>query len=233
MINIDQGLWNNYSKALSNLNEKMQQALTCISGNKSNDIHEELAAKMQLLSGEFDLQVSKKVGLHEIIAGINMTPETAKIQANHINLQGYVTVGDLGSTQITTIQNAHVTSGIIEGRTMIALNGTGKNDGIFTVNNADAYLEYFRCREAWMMSPHASGWRVPLIHSKFGVKDNEVAPDMIDEIAFYNGTDGRKYLQITNSRTGRVEYIELYRSAFDTVTILNRLDRIDAKLARL
>ncbi|MDU1212275.1 MAG: hypothetical protein E7A04_13130, partial [Clostridium perfringens] len=84
-----------------------------------------------------------------------------------------------------------------------------------------------------MMSPYANGWRVPLVHSKYGIKDNESSSDMIDEISFYRGTDGRNYLQITNTKTGRVEYIELYRSAFDTVAILNRLDRIDAKLARL
>lgn len=178
-------------------------------------------------------EVSKKVNGRDIISTINQSAESVKINASRINLQGYVTVGDLGSTNVTTINNAHITSGTIEGRTMIALNGTGKQNGVLTVNNGESYLEYFRCREAWMMSPHTSGWRVPLIHSKFGIKDNQSSSDMIDEIAFYRGTDGRNYLQITNTKTGRVEYIELYRSAFDTVTILNRLDRIDAKLAGL
>ncbi len=178
-------------------------------------------------------EVSKKVNGRDIISTINQSAESVKINASRINLQGYVTVGDLGSTNVTTINNAHITSGTIEGRTMIALNGTGKQNGVLTVNNGESYLEYFRCREAWMMSPYANGWRVPLLHSKYGIKDNESSSDMIDEIAFYRGTDGRNYLQITNTKTGRVEYIELYRSAFDTVTILNRLDRIDAKLAGL
>ncbi|MDG6890732.1 Chromosome partition protein Smc [Clostridium perfringens] len=178
-------------------------------------------------------EVSKKVNGRDIISTINQSAESVKINASRINLQGYVTVGDLGSTNVTTINNAHITSGTIEGRTMIALNGTGKQNGVLTVNNGESYLEYFRCREAWMMSPYANGWRVPLVHSKYGIKDNESSSDMIDEIAFYRGTDGRNYLQITNTKTGRVEYIELYRSAFDTVTILNRLDRIDAKLAGL
>ena len=110
-------------------------------------------------------------------------------------------MGELGSSNVTTINNAHITSGTIEGRTMIALNGTGKQNGVLTVNNGESYLEYFRCREAWMMSPYANGWRVPLIHSKFGVKDSETASDMIDEISFYRGTDGRNYLQITNTKT--------------------------------
>ncbi|MDM1006143.1 interleukin-like EMT inducer domain-containing protein [Clostridium perfringens] len=201
---------------------------------KSNplDFSKFSSAITQTVEG-INTEVSKKVNGRDIISTINQSAESVKINASRINLQGYVTVGDLGSTNVTTINNAHITSGTIEGRTMIALNGTGKQNGVLTVNNGESYLEYFRCREAWMMSPYANGWRVPLVHSKYGIKDNESSSDMINEIAFYRGTDGRNYLQITNSRTGRVEYIELYRSAFDTVTILNRLDRIDAKLAGL
>ncbi|MFR9025262.1 MAG: interleukin-like EMT inducer domain-containing protein [Clostridium perfringens] len=201
---------------------------------KSNplDFSKFSSAITQTVEG-INTEVSKKVNGRDIISTINQSAESVKINASRINLQGYVTVGDLGSTNVTTINNAHITSGTIEGRTMIALNGNGKQNGVLTVNNGESYLEYFRCREAWMMSPYANGWRVPLVHSKYGIKDNESSSDMIDEIAFYRGTDGRNYLQITNSRTGRVEYIELYRSAFDTVTILNRLDRIDAKLAGL
>ncbi|WP_243158275.1 hypothetical protein [Clostridium perfringens] len=201
---------------------------------KSNplDFSKFSSAITQTVEG-INTEVSKKVNGRDIISTINQSAESVKINASRINLQGYVTVGDLGSTNVTTINNAHITSGTIEGRTMIALNGTGKQNGVLTVNNGESYLEYFRCREAWMMSPYANGWRVPLLHSKYGIKDNESSSDMIDEIAFYRGTDGRNYLQITNTKTGRVEYIELYRSAFDTVTILNRLDRIDAKLAGL
>ncbi|MDU3646229.1 MAG: interleukin-like EMT inducer domain-containing protein [Clostridium perfringens] len=201
---------------------------------KSNplDFSKFSSAITQTVEG-INTEVSKKVNGRDIISTINQSAESVKINASRINLQGYVTVGDLGSTNVTTINNAHITSGTIEGRTMIALNGTGKQNGVLTVNNGESYLEYFRCREAWMMSPYANGWRVPLVHSKYGIKDNESSSDMIDEIAFYRGTDGRNYLQITNTKTGRVEYIELYRSAFDTVTILNRLDRIDVKLAGL
>ncbi|MDK0531429.1 hypothetical protein P6P36_03425 [Clostridium perfringens] len=201
---------------------------------KSNPLDfSKFSSSMTQTVENINTEVSKKVNGRDIISTINQSAESVKINASRINLQGYVTVGDLGSTNVTTINNAHITSGTIEGRTMIALNGTGKQNGVLTVNNGESYLEYFRCREAWMMSPYANGWRVPLVHSKYGIKDNESSSDMIDEIAFYRGTDGRNYLQITNSRTGRVEYIELYRSAFDTVTILNRLDRIDAKLAGL
>ncbi|MEA5310193.1 phage tail spike protein [Clostridium perfringens] len=222
--------------SLNGITQRVSSAESNI--NKTNDRINSLASKeevaqLKITTNSISTEVSKKVNSNELISKINQSAETVQINASKINLQGYVTVGELGSSNVTTINNAHITSGTIEGRTMIALNGTGKQNGVLTVNNGESYLEYFRCREAWMMSPYANGWRVPLIHSKFGVKDSETASDMIDEISFYRGTDGRNYLQITNTKTGRVEYIELYRSAFDTVTILNRLDRIDAKLARL
>ncbi|EOU2113585.1 hypothetical protein C0L76_07020, partial [Clostridium perfringens] len=222
--------------SLNGITQRVSSAESNI--NKTNDRINSLASKeevaqLKITTNSISTEVSKKVNSNELISKINQSAETVQINASKINLQGYVTVGELGSSNVTTINNAHITSGTIEGRTMIALNGTGKQNGVLTVNNGESYLEYFRCREAWMMSPYANGWRVPLIHSKFGVKDSETASDMIDEISFYRGTDGRNYLQITNTKTGRVEYIELYRSAFDTVTILNRLDRIDAKLAGL
>ena len=157
---------------------------------KSNplDFSKFSSAITQTVEG-INTEVSKKVNGRDIISTINQSAESVKINASRINLQGYVTVGDLGSTNVTTINNAHITSGTIEGRTMIALNGTGKQNGVLTVNNGESYLEYFRCREAWMMSPYANGWRVPLVHSKYGIKDNESSSDMIDEIAFYRGTD--------------------------------------------
>ncbi|MEA5268726.1 hypothetical protein [Clostridium perfringens] len=165
---------------------------------------------MNILAGKIKLEVSKKVGVNEIISYINMSPESIKIKSNKIYLVGYVTVGDLEGDEATTINNAHVTSGIIEGKTMIALNGSGKGDGVLTVNNADSYLEYFRCREAWMLSPHADGWRVPLIHSRYGVKDSETMNTMIDELSIHEST--QNWLRIDNTMTSRVEWIQLDQS---------------------
>jgi hypothetical protein len=208
--NIDKALWDSYSEALSNLNKEIKESLNSISTTKSNITLEELASKMNILAGKIKLEVSKKVGVNEIISYINMSPESIKIKSNKIYLVGYVTVGDLEGDEATTINNAHVTSGIIEGKTMIALNGSGKGDGVLTVNNADSYLEYFRCREAWMLSPHADGWRVPLIHSRYGVKDSETMDTMIDELSIYEST--QNWLRIDNTMTSRVEWIQLDQS---------------------
>ena len=216
--NIDKALWDSYSEALSNLNKEIKESLNSISTSKSNITLEELASKMNILAGKIKLEVSKKVGVNEIISYINMSPESIKIKSNKIYLVGYVTVGDLEGDEATTINNAHVTSGIIEGKTMIALNGSGKGDGVLTVNNADSYLEYFRCREAWMLSPHADGWRVPLIHSRYGVKDSETMDTMIDELSIHEST--QNWLRIDNTMTGRVEWVPLDQSYLKKMDIL-------------
>lgn len=208
--NINEDLWNGYSESLANLKKEIQKSLNSVSTEKTNLTLEELSTKMNMLAGKIDLEVSKKVGASEIISYINMSPEDIKIKSNKIYLVGYVTVGELESDEVTTINNAHVTSGIIEGKTMIALNGTGKQNGILTVNNGESYLEYFRCREAWMLSPYAEGWRVPLIHSRYGVKDSEVKNTMIDELSIHEST--QNWLRIDNTMTGRVEWIPLDQS---------------------
>lgn len=215
--NIDKALWDSYSEALSNLNKEIQASLNSISATKANITLEELSSKMNMLAGKIKLEVAKKVGVNEIISYINMSPENIKIKANKIYLVGYVTVGDLESDETTIINNAHVTSGVIEGKTMIALNGAGKGDGVLTVNNADSYLEYFRCREAWMLSPHADGWRVPLIHSRYGVKDSNIMNTMIDELSIHEST--QNWLRIDNTMTGRVEWVLLDQSYLKKMNI--------------
>ena len=93
--NIDKALWDSYSEALSNLNKEIKESLNSISTTKSNITLEELASKMNILAGKIKLEVSKKVGVNEIISYINMSPESIKIKSNKIYLVGYVTVGDL------------------------------------------------------------------------------------------------------------------------------------------
>lgn len=43
-----------------------------------------------------NLEVSKKVGQNSVISSINQTAESIKINANKLNLNGYVTISDLG-----------------------------------------------------------------------------------------------------------------------------------------
>ena len=60
------------------------------------------------------LEVSKKVGQNSIISSINQTAEAIKINASKINLNGYVTVSDLGSSGTTTIHGNRIATGTIK-----------------------------------------------------------------------------------------------------------------------
>lgn len=57
--------------------------------------------------------ISTKVGYGEIISSINQTPESIKISASKINLNGYVTVSDLKGEGTTEINGANITTGTI------------------------------------------------------------------------------------------------------------------------
>ena len=59
-------------------------------------------------------EVSKKVGSNEVISKINQTPETVTINANKVNLSGYVTVSNLQTAGKTTINGSNITTGTID-----------------------------------------------------------------------------------------------------------------------
>jgi len=63
--------------------------------------------------GEIALEVGEKVGNNEIISAINLSTESATIQANKVNLNGYVTVSDLSGSGTTTINGSNITTGTI------------------------------------------------------------------------------------------------------------------------
>lgn len=175
-------------------------------------------------------EISLKVNKNDIVSSINLSPESATIQANKINLQGYVTVGHLTSNEKTTINNAEVSSGKIYGNTMIALNGKN-GQGILTVNGGDTYVEYFRCTEAWRLSPYASGWRLPYINSRYGYKDSVYDRNMLNELRFHDNS-GRRWLRLDNTYNERWEYIPLDISYYENYHInsyLNKTISLDIK----
>ena len=63
--------------------------------------------------GEISLEVGQKVDNDNIISAINLSPEQATIQAQKVNLQGYVTATDLAGTGTTTINGSNITTGTI------------------------------------------------------------------------------------------------------------------------
>lgn len=192
-------------------------------------------AQLELTTKNIGLEISKKVDGDELISKINLSPEALKIDANKIELNGYVTFTSLQNSGGTIINADNIQTGTIKSVNIESCYFRGKNTvyieegGVFSCDG-DGYIKYIRCDEAWMTSPYSTGWKVPLIHSKFGVKDNQSSLDMVNEIAFYSGTDKRNYLQITNTKTGRVEYVELYTANNDTKTIINEINDIKKEI---
>jgi hypothetical protein len=58
-------------------------------------------------------EMSKKVGDNEIISKINQSPEAITIQANKVNLTGYVTFTNLSTSGQTSINGGNITTGTI------------------------------------------------------------------------------------------------------------------------
>ncbi len=58
--------------------------------------------------------IESKVSKGEVISEINQSPEQIKIQAEKVNLNGYVTVNDLSGTGTTTINGSNITTGTID-----------------------------------------------------------------------------------------------------------------------
>lgn len=65
-------------------------------------------------ANEITQTVSKKVGNDEIISKINQSAEAVTIEANKLNLNGYVTVNDLKTAGKTTINGSNITTGTID-----------------------------------------------------------------------------------------------------------------------
>lgn len=61
-----------------------------------------------------NLEVAKKVGKNEIISRINQSAEAITIQANKVNLTGYITATDIATGGRTTINGSNITTGTID-----------------------------------------------------------------------------------------------------------------------
>lgn len=74
----------------------------------------QMNAAIDIKANEINQVVSKKVGNDEVISRINQTPESITINANKLNLNGYVTVSDLSTSGKTTINGSNITTGTID-----------------------------------------------------------------------------------------------------------------------
>lgn len=68
-------------------------------------------SKIQQTADSIKLEVATKVGENEIISKINQTSESILIQANRLNLSGYVTINSLKAGGTTTIDGGRITTG--------------------------------------------------------------------------------------------------------------------------
>ena len=72
-------------------------------------------------------EVSSKVGDDEIISRINQSPESVTIQANKVNLSGYVTFTNLATEGQTVINGGNITTGTIDAGTVNVTNINASN----------------------------------------------------------------------------------------------------------
>ncbi len=70
-------------------------------------------SKIRQTANAIELEVATKVGEDEIISKINQSAESILIQANRLNLSGYVTVSSLKSGGTTTIDGGRITTGTV------------------------------------------------------------------------------------------------------------------------
>ena len=74
----------------------------------------EMNSAITLKANEINSVVATKVGNNEVISKINQSSEQVSINANKVNLQGYVTVTDLATSGSTEINGDNITTGAIE-----------------------------------------------------------------------------------------------------------------------
>lgn len=79
-----------------------------------------------------------KVGNEEIIAKINLSPETITISANKVNLQGYVTLTNLSTSGQTSINGANLTTGLIQDQA--GKNSWNLNTGALTITDGSVNI---------------------------------------------------------------------------------------------
>ena len=79
----------------------------------TDDKATQLESKITQTADSITSTVSKKVGKDEIISSINQSAESIKINANKVNITGFVTFNNLKNSGETTINGSNITTGKI------------------------------------------------------------------------------------------------------------------------
>lgn len=96
-------------------------------------------SEIEQTADSINLEVGKKVGKNEVISSINLTPETIKINANHVDLQGYTTFTDLATGGRSTINGSNITTGTIDASraNITNINASNITGGTINGNNVN------------------------------------------------------------------------------------------------
>ena len=119
-------------KAQSSANKAQQTA------NEASTGVEEAKTEIKQLNGEITLKADKG----KLIAEINISPETIKISADKLELNGLVTIQELSGSGTTTINGDNITTGTINADLITAGTIQSKNGGVyFDLDNNELAVE--------------------------------------------------------------------------------------------
>ena len=156
----------------SRINQKADEIELGVSQTLSNYSNtSEMNAAINVKANEINSVVSTKVGNDEIISKINQTSESITINANKLNLTGYITASDLSGDGTTTIDGSNIKTGTISSDRLEAIVITTGNLSAQTINGNQIYggtiegtsinigndNHYLRMGNNWTKNPEASG----------------------------------------------------------------------------
>ena len=142
--------------------------------------YDELNAKLNLTANNFSVEVRKKVNFNEIISTINQSAEGIKINANKVDLNGYVTMKNLGTPGATIIDGRNIKTGFIEAIQLIAPHITGKTrmyleNGSMLSSDGTANFKNFYGMPGGSFAVESEAWFNNTVHAKsFLVNGNKV-----------------------------------------------------------
>ena len=123
------GIYHDYTSKIEQTAEQLTSSYTDLVNDTKTDITTEYTSEITQTAESINTEVRKKVGKTEIISSINQTAETIQINAQKIDLSGYVTATQLAAT------NANITN---------LRTGTEKADHIKMTNATIDYLNVSR-----------------------------------------------------------------------------------------
>lgn len=98
--------------------------------NELSNAETQLNSTISQTASNINLTVSRKVGKEEVVSSINQSAESIKINANKLNLSGYVTISNLAGAGTTTIDGSNIKTGTISSARL--------SSDVITTNNLSA-----------------------------------------------------------------------------------------------